>query len=456
MSRFGRLLLLIVIAGLAVRVGYVAFVVGDDPLKGDQVYYTAQANRLAQGYGFVEPYDRDLNVRRPGTGPSAEHPPLTSVVLAPVSWVANRLPWVDVDTRRGDIHGPAHRFTLAIIGSLGIALVGLLGREVRGDRVGLIAAGIAAVYPNLWVNDGLVMSETLTVVAVALVLYLTYRYRRAPTVLTGVGLGMACGLAALTRAEMLLLVPCIALPAVLLGTGSEWRSRLVRAAAMLAAVAIIVGPWIVFNLTRFEDPTFLSTNDGSTLLGANCDASYFGPATGLWQLSCLPDVPGDRSQVSTEYRRRALDFIESEWKRVPEVVLIRVGRLWNLYRPIEMAWYNDGEGREIWISRLGIWTFYPLSALAIAGVVVLRRSWSKLWPLVVLAVIVTFVGAATYGLARFRAPAELSMVVLAAVAIDAALRAVVSSTPPAGGPDDALRANPGVPAGSSRFGMALY
>ena len=26
-----------------------------------------------------------------------------------------------------------------------------------GDRTGLIAAGIAAVYPYLWVNDGLIM-----------------------------------------------------------------------------------------------------------------------------------------------------------------------------------------------------------------------------------------------------------------------------------------------------------
>lgn len=424
MSRFGRLLLLIVVGGLAVRVGYVVFVVGDEPLKGDQVYYTAQANRLAQGHGFVEPYGPDLNVLRPGTGPSAEHPPLTSIVLAPVSWVANHLPWVDVDARRGDIHGPAHRLTLAILGSIGIALIGLVGREVRGERVGLVAAGIAAVYPNLWVNDGLVMSETLTVVAVAWTLYLAFRYRRSPTLLTGIGLGVACGLAALARAEMILLIPCIALPTVLAGPLATWRARVPMLLAMLLAATVMVGPWIAFNLTRFEDPTYLSTNDGGTLLGANCEASYYGSATGLWQLSCLPDIPGDRSQVSTEYRRRAFDYIGSHWKRAPEVALVRVGRLWNLYRPGDMVWYNDGEGREKWISRLGLWFFYPLAVLAVAGVVVLRRSWSKLWPLLVVIGIVTFVGAATYGLARLRAPAELSIVVLAAVAIDAGIRAL--------------------------------
>ena len=444
MTRFARVLLLIVLASLVVRVGYVLVVVGDEPLKGDQVYYTAQANRLAEGYGFVEPYDRSLNVRRAGTGPSAEHPPLTAVVLAPVAWVANRLPWVDADTRRGDIHAPAFRMTFAILGALTVALVGLVGREVRGERVGLVAAALAAISPSLWVNDGLVMSETLTVLAVALTLYLAYRYRRAPTLLTGFGLGAACALAALARAEMVLLVPCLALPAVLLGPtatneatapAATWRTRLARALVVLAATAIVAGPWVVFNLTRFEDPTYLSTNDGGTLLGANCDGSYFGTSAGLWQLNCLPlDVSGDRSQVSTEYRHLAFDYIRSESGRVPAVVLIRVARLWNAYRPFDMVWYNDGEGREPWISRLAIWSFYPLVVLALGGVVVLRRSWSKLWPLLVLIGIVTVVAMATYGLARLRAPAELSLVVLAATAIDACWRRLSAETPPSEDP----------------------
>jgi 4-amino-4-deoxy-L-arabinose transferase-like glycosyltransferase len=372
------------------------------------------------------------------------------VTLAPVAWVLDRVPGLEFDTKRGDNHGDAFRLTFAVLGSLSVVLIGLVGREVRGERVGLVAAGIAAVYPNLWVNDGLVMSETLTVIAVASALYLAYRYRRNPRAITAVGLGVACGLAGLARAEMILLVPFLALPTLLLGADVRWPLRMSRALAALLAVAILVGPWIVFNLTRFEDPTYLSTNDGQTLLGANCEGTYHGPATGLWLLACLREVPGDRSQVSSESRRLAFDYIGDHSDRVPAVAMIRVGRLWNLYRPGDMVWYNDGEGREKWISRLGLWFFYPLLVLSVGGAVLLRRSWSKLWPLLVVIGLVTLVGAATYGLARLRAPAEISLVVLAAVAIDAILRALVDRAGRSDQSNEGPQVPAKVPAGSTR------
>ena len=43
--------------------------------------------------------------------------------------------------------------------------------EVQTAAKGLIAAGVAAVYPNLWLNDGLVMSESVSCLLVSLVLW---------------------------------------------------------------------------------------------------------------------------------------------------------------------------------------------------------------------------------------------------------------------------------------------
>ena len=40
-------------------------------------------------------------------------------------------------------------------------IVALLGRRLAGERAGLIAAGIAAIYPTLIAADGALMSETL-------------------------------------------------------------------------------------------------------------------------------------------------------------------------------------------------------------------------------------------------------------------------------------------------------
>ena len=42
----------------------------------------------------------------------------------------------------------------ALVGTVTVVLVGLLARRVAGERAGLIAAAVAAVYPLLWLADG--------------------------------------------------------------------------------------------------------------------------------------------------------------------------------------------------------------------------------------------------------------------------------------------------------------
>ncbi len=79
----------------------------------------------------------------------------------------------------GGSHLLAQRLTMTVFGAGVVLLIGLIGRAVAGNRAGLIAAGIAALYPNLWINDGLVMSETLATLAVALAILLAYRFIRA-------------------------------------------------------------------------------------------------------------------------------------------------------------------------------------------------------------------------------------------------------------------------------------
>jgi hypothetical protein len=53
-------------------------------------------------------------------------------------------------------------------------------------------------------------------------------------------------------------------------------------------------------------------------------------------------------------------------------------------------------------------------------VVLLRRRGTTQWPLLVPFALVTILAAVAYGIPRFRVPAEVSLVVLAAVAVDAA------------------------------------
>jgi 4-amino-4-deoxy-L-arabinose transferase-like glycosyltransferase len=434
-----------VLAALALRVGYVALVKHDEPRKGDQIYYNVAADQLARGNWFTDPRD--------GTE-TAQHPPLTAIALTPTSWVGEQL---DPD---GD-HVLSQRLTMAVFGAGVVALIGLVGRTVAGERAGLIAAAIAALYPNLWMNDGLIMSETLATGAVAVAILLAYRFGRTTRWQDAAWLGVACGIAMLARAELGLLLPIMVLPVALFARALTVGRRLVLFLVSCGAALLVVSPWLLANLTRFDEPVLFSTNDGLTVCGANNDGSYYGRGTGLWALEpCgaylqpLSELGLEASTLSNDLRRKGLDYLADHLDRLPVVVVARVARVWSAYAPGYMAEYNLGEGREEWASWLGFAAFWVLVPFTVAGAVSLRRRRVPITPLVAQFVIVTVTAAAVYGLVRFRVPAEVSIVTLSAVAAD---RALARLRPESGGRGavDSADANPGDGLASSPTGASF-
>ena len=137
---FGLRLALITALGAAWRLGYLFVVKAHDGLMlNDSLYYSIQAGRNSEGQWFREGI---TNL------PGAEHGPLTPLYLTPWSLGGgDSVVW--------------QRFATTLLGIATVAVIGLVGRRLAGPVVGLVAAGIAAVYPNLWINDSLVMSESL-------------------------------------------------------------------------------------------------------------------------------------------------------------------------------------------------------------------------------------------------------------------------------------------------------
>jgi hypothetical protein len=446
MSRFARLLIVIVIVAFGVRVTYVAVakrgpcpillagkVIGRYPSQcsvGDQIFYNAEANTVAAGHGFVEPL---WPVTHPGVKPppAADHPPLTVFVLAGVNWLVEHPPLSAVAGDRFDSNVREDRYAMALFGTILVLLIGLLGRRVgraipgvNADAVGLVAAAIAAIAPNVWVNDGLVMSETLTGVAVVGTCLAAFALWDRPNLPRAAALGAMCGAVTLARAELILFVPLLGLVVALTVRVSR-ADRVAFALTAIVATMVIVGPWVAFNASRFKDAAFVSTNDGIALAGSNCSAVYSGSGIGLTAITgpsaCIddPPPPGDQSQVEAVYRKRALHYMGTHLRRLPLVIAARIGRTWGVFRPLDMVAFNKGEGREVWVTRLGMVVYYPTFVAAIAGMVVMwkRRARHALWVLLVPAIAVTVGVAATYGQTRFRAAAEPSLAILAAVAV---------------------------------------
>jgi hypothetical protein len=192
---------------------------------------------------------------------------------------------------------------------------------------------------------------------------------------------------------------------------------------LVATAIVVVMPWVVPNLVRFERPALLSTNDGTTLLGSYCDASFFGPNKGGWTIECVfehptYDIDVDATVRGPRQREAAFDYATDHLGDLPKVVAARVLRTVDLYGIDTLLQSDVGDERPRWAAWTGIVSWWVLAPLAIVGWFLLpgRARWLFAMP----AVTVFVVAAVFYGGHRIRSTLEPAVVVCAAVAIVAA------------------------------------
>ena len=386
--------------GLLVRLGFVFGVARFDEPVGDQLYYSAQAHTNAMGHWFEQPF-------MAGT-PAADHPPLTSMLLTPVSWVF----------RNTDSFITAQRLVMVVIGVVSIVVMGLVGRVLGGDRTGLVAAAITAVYANVWVNDGLLMAESPTFLLVSLSTLVALRFRREPGMVWLAVSGVLSGLLALTRAELVVVIPLMMVLAAVHGPGGA-TDRIRRAVLVPACAFVVLAPWVLWNQARFDGSVWLSTNDGLTIAGANCDHTYYRDV-GSWDIWCAYAVPVpdgvDASVESARMRAAGFDYWSDHLSRYPVVAGARLLRVTSTGFLGSNNAAGLSEGRPLWVSWLGIGQYWILVVAAAAG---FRRltDHSDRTILVALMPVVLVVALVANAYVRFRLPAEVGLVALAALAI---------------------------------------
>jgi 4-amino-4-deoxy-L-arabinose transferase-like glycosyltransferase len=406
-------LALILAGALAIRMLFTAFVADDIPVIGDALTYHLLGAKIADGHGFERAFHPQLATYEnwvPGQ-PTAEHPPLFPLLVALI-------------TKLGATGFVAQKLWLCLVGTVTVGFVGLAGRELGGATIGLVAAGIAAIYPFLWVVDGSLMSETLYGALLAATMWLAIRFARRPSLGLAAAIGALASLAALTRGEALLLVPLLLLP-LAFAAASTWRGRAAFAAVAVGAFVLVLMPWTIRNVIAFEEPVLISTNGSAVFVGANCDAVYHGQFTGLWNFGCYGKAPsGDESEQALEYRDRGLDYARDHAGRLAVIMGVRLLRVWDFYNPGQQVNYETLEGRSATGSRIGLAMYYPLLLLAVAGAVLVRRRRWPLWPLLAFPVMVSITAVLVYGVTRFRFAAEPALCVLAAVAVAAAASAM--------------------------------
>ena len=402
---------LIAFFGLLFRTLYV--IVARGAVGGDGRYYHAIASLIADGKGFIAPgpyANRGIMID------SAPHPPAWPLTLAGPALVGLRTTL-------------EQRFVACLIGTATIVIIAFVARRLAGETAGLIAAAIAAIYPNFWLYERELMSETLILFGAALTMLLAYRFLDRPSGGRAVGLGFSCGLLAITHAEQLLLVGFLLLPLILLTREQPLRRRFGWAALATGAVIVTILPWAAYNTSRFHTPVLLGNELGVTVAVTNCSSTYSGRLFGFQDERCrnaaraAGRITGhDDPTRDSQYLDAGLDYARAHLSRIPIVVAAREGRLWSVFRISQQIHLDTGRNTSPRVIRAGFLMYYALLPAAIFGAVVLRRRRVNLLPLVALCVTVSIGAALTYGFTRFRAAAEVAIVLLAAVAVDAVLR----------------------------------
>ena len=398
--------------GLAIRL----ITVFREPNKtagGDAYFYHYGANLLVSGHGFINPY---LYVPHHAhhAVQSASFPPLFLLLVA-------------IPSALGLKTFLAERVWCCILGTAAIVVCAYTGREIGGRRVGLIAAFLLAVYPNIWMTDELALSETIAPILVAGILFFTYRFWKQPTVPRAIWLAASMGLAMLGRDELALLVVFILVPMVLLAKALSWRRRFATLGVALVTVAVVVAPWVGYNLSRFDKPVFISSGLGVTLASADCAATFSGPYEGYWSMPCAlhyasepsVDVHADESVEGAQLQHLALDYVRDHESRLLPVTLAKLGRAFGFFHPMQQIHLDSYvETRPYRWAVTGLISYYVLLGLSVGGTVILRRRRIPSFPLWAVGLDVAFSVILTFGQTRYRTTFEVSLVLLAAVQLE--------------------------------------
>lgn len=325
----------------------------------------------------------------------------------------------------------AVRLVLAGIATFGVWLVSLLGCRLGSERIGLLAAALAAVSPTFIGFSGIILSETVFSVALLLAALMcealvVQLQRPSVSSLSLIAVSLATGLAfalgVYLKPSWILAAPlfCALLVLVL---RPFWKSLLAGSVLMLGLVLALL-PWGMrsqqvsghFTLTTFwmGPSLYDGVQPGAT---GESDMRFFDD-------DALTNTLSEYG-VDQEYRRRSMELILENPGRIARLASSKFVRYWNL-------WPNADQFQNRWL-RISLTLFYlPVFTVTVIGIWHCRSQfWSLaicLGPVLYFSLIhLIFVSSL-----RYRLPGEYPMLVMTAFGLEAILlwarRASVETT----------------------------
>ena len=313
-----------------------------------------------------------------------------------------------------------------LLGGVSVLLTAWLARRLFDEKGALLAALMVALYPGAIMMSVLVLSEALFVPLMLFQLILLVKLAESSIgsdcfprcqLLVSLSVGLVGGLATLVRPSWILLTPLAAVALVALSKGERRRAG-IAATLMILGMAVVMTPWWVRNW-KISGQFVITTSQ----TGASLYDGLHKCATGASDMSFLPEFieeqrAADASAVSRDdglfelrldrrLRRAAIDWAQAHPGQVVKLAAIKTARTWNI-------WPNEPSLQNGWIRVVVFFGYLPPLVLGAAGAWRLgRERWSVLICLVP-AVYLTLLHAAFVGSIRYRQPAMMAVIVLAA------------------------------------------
>lgn len=325
----------------------------------------------------------------------------------------------------------AARVLSGVLGTLSVLLVAGWARYVAGERAGLLAAAIAAVYPEAICLGVFLLSEAPFVPFMLLHLIcwsraLDERSQRFRLTWSAIA-GVASGVAILCRPSWLLFAPfSFAIAFVVL---QQKKPQLAVAAVLLLAQVLVLAPWWVRNYEiagRFV-PTSLqvgaslydglspTANGGSDMRFVEIFRSkqHEADAASVAQGQQPAGIFEDR--LDTSMRDASIAWAKTHPADVWRLWQVKLLRMWSPFP-------NAGEFRSMKTSLILTAGYIPLLLLVLWGVLKSVRTgelFRSPWILATLLPAVYFTALHTIFVSsiRYRQPALVALIVLAAWAI---------------------------------------
>lgn len=356
------------------------------------------------------------------------HPYLSTVDRAPLwPFTIGIIYWVLGDQDR------FVRFFLSFVGSGTCVLIYLFARDLFSKRIAILAGIVAALYPELYIYDGWLYSESLYIFLLLAFCYALYRLQRTPHRNWTIACGVLLGLLSLTRPNGLLVTALVILWAIIMGWKKilSWRSAAKNVIAIILISFIFVIPWTIRNYTVSYAFVPVATGDGKVLLGAYNDMIVERPDyLGMWILpdESTPSIaqPFEKNCAAPcEIRREATykyyagKWIQEHATLMPFLLGIHFINMWQPATNEADLITNRFPDRPTSVVTLFMMKTFPIPifALAAPGLIVTRKQWRELMFIYLMILMTILQCIVFYGSPRFRAPIEPMLILLAMGAI---------------------------------------